>query len=164
MKTSVLLLWLLLPAASLVGQSYGTLEKRFLKDQPTRQDTAAFRAQALQKVQALFYKSDLYAQNSGKLSNQAYIAQSLPDMFYVPEGDTLNLEPMLEAIAKIQRGKSKVDPQFSLTEYAGYLGKIETLNTQPKLSFLVRLMKAPKTFGRKQELIWQVFLLPPQIE
>lgn len=164
MKTSILLFWLLLPGAALLGQSYGTMEKRFVKDQPTRQDTAAFRAQALQKVQSLFYKSELYERNTGNLSNQSYIAQSLPDMFYVPEGDTLDLKPMLAAIAKIQNAKRKQNPQFEFIDQDDYLGKIKTSNTKPKLSFLVTLMKAPKRFGNKEELIWQVFLIPPVIE
>lgn len=165
MKTKFFLLTLLLlPLCLLHGQSYGKLEKRFSKEKPTHEDSIAFRAQAMQKVQSLFYKSELYERNTGNLSNQSYIAQSLPEMFYVEEGDTLDLKPMLGAIAKIQNAKPKQNPQFEFTDQDGYLGKIETTNTKPKMSFLVSLMKAPKRFGQKEELIWQVFLLPPKIE
>lgn len=141
--------------------SYETMENRFVKKQLTAEDSAAFKTQGLQKAQSLFYQTDLYLRNSGNTSNQAYIANRIPDLFYVAEGDTLDLQPLMEAINAIQSNKKYKKPEFKITEAPGYLAKLETTNTKPKLEFFLVLLKAPKRFGSEEELVWQVFLAEP---
>jgi hypothetical protein len=144
--------------------SYETMEKRFVKKQLTAEDSAAFKTQGVQKAQSLFYQTDLYMRNSGNTSNQVYIANRMPDLFYVADGDTLDLQPLRDAISKIQRSKKYTQPKFKTSEADGYLAKLETTNTKPKLEFFLVLMKAPKRFGDEEELVWQVFLAEPVIK
>ncbi len=158
---TLLMLIFLLPALS--AQSYEQLETRFVKKQPTTTDSTAFIKQGVQKAQSLFYQTDLYMRNAGNVSNQAYIADQMPDLFYVPEGDSLDLQPLREAISKIQGSKKYTQPKFKTSEVPGYLAKLETTNTKPKLEFFLVLMKAPKRFGKEEELVWQVFLAKPVI-
>lgn len=156
-------LFFLLISFSIHAQSYKTMEDRFVKKQLTAQDSAAFTTQGLQKAQSLFYQTDLYLRNSGNTSNQAYIANRIPDLFYVAEGDSLDLQPLMDAINTIQRSKKYKQPEFKVTEAPGYLAKLETTNTKPKLEFFLVLMQAPKRFGSEEELVWQVFLAEPVI-
>jgi hypothetical protein len=145
------------------SQSYEAMESRFKKSAPTALDSTAFIKQGVQKAQSLFYQTDLYMRNSGNTSNQAYIADQMPDLFYVAEGDTLDLQPLRESISKIQGSKKYTQPKFRTSEADGYLAKLETTNTKPKLEFFLVLMKAPKRFGEEEELVWQVFLAEPVI-
>ena len=145
------------------AQSYETMETRFVKKQLTAEDSAAFVTQGLQKAQSLFYQTDLYMRNTGNTSNQAYIANRIPDLFFVPEGHSLDLDPLMEAINKIQGAKKYKEPTFKVTGADGYLAKLETTNTKPKLEFFLVLMQAPKQFGKKKEQVWQVFLAEPTI-
>lgn len=167
MKRNRLLLLLLLlgTTATLSAQSsYKSLENRFEKKVLTANDSAAFREQGLQKIRSLFYKADLYQRNAGNLSNQAYIAQSLPDMFYVKEGDTLDLQPMLRAIDQIQKSSSGSEPELKISGIPDYLAKVETVDTRPGLTYFLILKRAPKKFGDREQLLWQVFLSVPVIE
>lgn len=168
MKTSklkTLVFFLLISPCFLKGQSsYEALENRFLKQRLSAQDSAAFKKQGLQKALSLFYKTDLYWSNSGNNSNQAYIAQSLPDMFYIAEGDSLDLAPLMAAINQIQTRKNYQEPQFKLTESSDYLAEVKTINTKPQLSFMLVLRQAPKKFGNSSEVVWQVFLAKPKID
>jgi hypothetical protein len=135
------------------------------KKQLTAEDSAAFKTQGVQKAQSLFLPNRLvYAQFSGNTSNQVYIANQMPDLFYVADGDTLDLQPLRDAISKIQRSKKYTQPKFKTSEADGYLAKLETTNTKPKLEFFLVLMKAPKRFGDEEELVWQVFLAEPVIQ
>ncbi len=156
-------LFFLLISFSVHAQSYETMENRFVKKQLSAKDSAAFITQGEQKALSLFYQTDLYLRNSGNTSNQAYIANRIPDLFYVAEGDSLDLQPLMDAINTIQRSKKYKQPKFEVTEAPGYLAKLETTNTKPKLEFFLVLMKAPKRFGEEEELVWQVFLTEPVI-
>jgi len=147
------------------SESYKKMENRFLKQGLSAEDSAAFRAQGIQKAQSLFDQTNLYMQNTGNASNQAYIATRIPDLFYVPPGEELNLEPLMQAIQKIQTNQKKsAVPMFVVLPVDGYLGKIESTNTKPKLEFFMVLMQAPKRFGSKEEMVWQVFLAEPMVK
>lgn len=145
------------------SEGYKQMENRFLKRGLTAEDSAAFRAQGIQKAQSLFDQTNLYVQNSGNASNQAYIVNRIPDLFYVPAGEELDLEPLMDAVKKIQSSKKQETPIFVVLPEKGYLGRIETTNTAPKLEFFLVLMQAPKRFGTKEEMVWQVFLAEPVV-
>ena len=162
-KIIVLTISLLFGNGLLVAQSYDQMETRFVKKKLTKQDSAAFIESGIQKAQSLFGQTDLYWSNSGNASNQAYIATRIPDLFYVAKGDSLDLEPLMAAIKKIQSHKNYTQPKFKLTEAKGYLGKITTTNTDPKLEFFLVLLRAPKRFGSEEEKVWQVFLAEPVV-
>jgi hypothetical protein len=165
MATNALWATLILVFAGLMlnAQSYEAMETRFVKKQLTAEDSAAFVTQGLQKAQSLFYQTDLYMRNTGNSSNQAYIANRIPDLFFVPDGDSLDLDPLMIAINTIQGSKNYKEPTFKVSEFDGYLAKLETTNTKPKLEFFLVLMQAPKQFGKKKEQVWQVFLSEPVI-
>ncbi len=163
MKAIKLLLGLLFFGNLLAAQNYDQMENRFVKKTLTKQDSAAFIESGIQKAQSLFGQTDLYWSNTGNSSNQAYIANRIPDLFYVAKGDSLDLKPLMAAIKKIQSHKNYTQPKFKLTEAKGYLGKITTTNTDPKLEFFLVLLRAPKRFGSEEEKVWQVFLAEPVV-
>jgi hypothetical protein len=150
-------------AVNAQSEGYKKMENRFTKRGLSSDDSAAFRAQGIQKAQSLFDQTNLYVQNTGNVSNQTYIANRIPDLFYVPESEELDLEPLMNAIKKIQSSKKQAAPLFVVLPQKGYLGKIETTNTVPKLEFFLVLMQAPKRFGNKEEMVWQVFLAEPVV-
>lgn len=167
MRTTVLGLCVFLLVSwatpTLAQSSYGAMESRFVKSTPTSADSAAFTKQGLQKAQSLFAQTDLYYRNANNSSNQTYIAERIPALFYVPKGDSLDLKPLLRAIETIQQSKKYKEPKFTINEAPGYLAEIETTNTKPKLAFKLVLIKAPKQFGDQEEMVWQVFLAAPEI-
>lgn len=163
-KQILILMLFLLGGRFIHAQSYDVMEKRFIASQPSPKDSVAFIKQGVQKAQSLFYQTDLYTRNYNNTSNQVYIANRMPDLFYVAEGDSLDLEPLREAISSIQGRKNYKQPKFKTSEAEGYLAKLETTNTKPKLEFFLVLMKAPKRFGEEEEMVWQVFLADPVID
>jgi len=150
-------------SATAAAQSvdYSSLEKRFVKSKPDAQDTLAFRETGEQKVRQLFDKGRFYVENSSNHSNQAYVKRQIPDLFYVPPGDTLDVEALLNDIEQAK----KTDPdavELTTGPAVGFLGITETLNREPKFSFYLVLMQVPKKFGAEQEMVWQVFLQKPE--
>lgn len=145
------------------SSSYKTLENRFVKQNLTAEDSAAFKTLGKQKAMSLFYQTELYTSNAGNSSNQAYVARQMPDLFYVPKGDTLQMALILEAAQKIQENKKGKPITFEVREAAGYLAKLECIDCKPKMSFLLVLMQTPKQFGKETENVWQVFLYDPTI-
>lgn len=155
---------IMLAAVSIAGAQsvdYSRLEKRFVKTDLTAQDTAAFRETGEQKVRQLFDKGNFYNQNQSNLSNQAYVKQQIPDLFYVPPGDTLDVDALL---LDIERAKQKQPRAIELSTKPadGYLGVTETVNCDPKFIFYLVLMQIPKQFGNEREPVWQVFLHQPE--
>lgn len=144
------------------SSDYVNMEKRFVKKELTPQDTAAFRKLGEQRVRQLFDKGNFYIQNSSNTSNQAYVKNQIPDLFYVPEGDTLDINGLLEDIEKMKRNHLQ-EIELSTKPEKDFLGKVETLNCEPKFTFYLVLMQVPKKFGNKEEWVWQVFLHNPQV-
>jgi hypothetical protein len=139
---------------------YSSLERRFVKTELTNEDTAAFRRVGEQKVRQLFDKGDFYSQNANNLSNQAYVKQQIPDLFYVSPGDSLDVDSILRAIEK---AKQKTQPvELITTPKSGYLGMVQTVNSRPEFIFHLVLMQIPKQFGKEEEMVWQVFLHEPE--
>lgn len=145
------------------NSDYVNMEKRFVKKELTAQDTAAFRKSGEQRVRQLFDKGNFYIQNSSNTSNQAYVKNQIPDLFYVPEGDTLDLNGLLEDIEKMKRNHTEAI-ELSTKPADGFLGKVETLNCEPRFTFYLVLKQVPKKFGDKEEWVWQVFLHNPQVD
>ncbi|HBF19062.1 MAG TPA: hypothetical protein DDW81_03130 [Cryomorphaceae bacterium] len=166
MKKNNFLLVLLLTVSGygVLGQTYQSLENRFSREVLTSIDSAAFREQGLQKVRSLFYKADLYQRNTGNVSNQSYIGGSVEDMFYVEEGDSLDLKPMLKAIARIMDSSGKHEPKLKVLPSKTYLASVQTVKTHPQLSYFLILKRVPKQFGSSREMMWQVFLSIPVIK
>lgn len=154
-------LFLLHPFVWLQAQDYSSMNERFVKKEPEVQDTVAFRELGEQKVRQLFDKSAFFSQNYSNASNQAYVKRQIPDLFYIPTGDTLDVDGILRAIeqSKLTKGKSI---ELRTTPKKGYLGMTETLNSDPKFTFHLVLLQVPKSFGKEQEMVWQVFLYNPE--
>jgi hypothetical protein len=155
---------MLITSISLPAQdvNYSNLEKRFVKKELTSDDTLAFRKVGEQKVEQLFDKSQFYSQNYSNTSNQVYVKQQIPDLFYVPPGDSLDVTGLVRAIEQAE-SKQNGTVKLQTKPRSGYLGMVETLNYDPKFTFYLVLMQIPKSFGKEQELVWQVFLHKPEI-
>lgn len=151
-------------SATVAAQSvdYSSLEKRFVKTELTTEDTTAFRRVGEQKVRQLFDKGRFYNQNTGNTSNQAYVKQQIPDLFYVPEGDTLDVDSILRAIEQAELQTPSIE--LITKPKPGYLGVVETVNCRPEFLFHLVLMQIPKKFGNEREMVWQVFLHGPKPE
>ena len=145
------------------AQSYDQMETRFYKPVLNEIDSTAFIELGKQKAQSLFYQTDLYLQNTGNTSNQSYIANRIPDLFYVEPGDSLQLDSLMITVQQIQNNLKGKPVQLRCIEKEGFLGKIETTNTNPKLELNLVLKKIVKTFGNKSEEVWDVFLNEPVV-
>jgi len=152
-----LLLFVVVWAPSLVAQtsdSYQTIENRFTKTTLTKADSLAFREAGYIKAKSLFEYGDVYMSNSGNRSNQAYVIQHVPDLFYVAEKDTLFTDSVMLMVNTIIANERPKPIKLELTEKEGVLGHVST-NTK-KLNFEadIILIKAPKAFGDSEEKIW----------
>ena len=161
----VLAILILLAGLSLRAQqqqSYDAMSTRFYKPAPDVNDTAAFRAIGQQRAQSLFERSSIHAQNMSNRANQVYIENSIPDLFYVPDGDSLDVDELMHQIQlAVVAGDGPV--QLRCTEKAGFLGVVETTNTTPAFQFNLVLKKVLKPFGEAKEEVWDVFLSEPVI-
>ncbi len=154
---------MLLSIMGLQAQSsdYTTLEKRFVKKEPSAQDTVAFRELGEQKVRQLFDKSQFHSQNYSNASNQAYVKRQIPDLFYLHPGDSLDVNGLILTIEQAKLSKAQAI-ELHTKPAKGYLGITQTLNSDPKFTFYLMLMQVPKNFGKEQEMVWQVFLHRPE--
>ncbi len=143
-------------------QSYDAMTSRFYKPAPDVKDTAAFRAIGQQRAQSLFERSAIHAQNASNYANQVYIENSIPDLFFVPKGDSLDVTGLMHQIQLAEvEGNGPV--QLRCIEKEGYLGLVETINTQPQFQFNLVLKKVIKLFGEAKEEVWEVFLSEPEV-
>ena len=167
MKTlkSILALCLSLVTFCLSGQSnssYEVMQSRFEKEILEPVDSAAFIQVGMQKAKSLFEYNTVYLQNSAKPSNQKYVEKKVPALFYVTEGDSVNIDVVMQkaqAIVEKQSGKP-VDLKFEPKD--GFLGQVYTVNTQPKFVADLIIVKVDKPFGRVTKKVWQVFLTNPE--
>lgn len=160
MKTKLLYTaWLCALGLASVGQSesYSTLEYRFNRSAPDASDTAAFINQGMQKAQSLFELGPLYTTNSGNLSNQVYIASGTDQLFYSEEGDSLNTEELLARTSEAE-STDGAPIRFEISESDTYLCTLTTVNCSPQFVFHLILVRVTKTFGKREEEVWDVFL------
>ena len=162
MNKIAVLIFALVCTFSANAQSYDQLETRFYKPVLNEIDSTAFIELGKQKAQSLFYQTDLYLQNTGNSSNQSYIANRIPDLFYVEEGDSLDVGGLMRQIQSAEVGGGG-PVLLRCTESSDFLGVVETTNTKPKFAFNLVLKKVLKPFGDAQEEVWEVFLSEPII-
>ena len=148
----------------LSAQSYGQMQSRFEKKKLDPSDSAAFIQTGVQKAKSLFEYNDVYLQNSANRSNQMYVEQKAPELFYVEKGDTTNLDAVMmqtRAIVQKQNGKP-VEIQF--TEKEGVLGQVTSVDTDPIFSADLILLQVKKSFGKTSKKVWQVYLANPTFQ
>lgn len=148
----------------LSAQSYGQMQSRFEKKKLDPSDSAAFVQSGIQKAQSLFEYNDVYLQNSTNRSNQMYVEQKAPELFYIEKGDSTNLDAVMaqtRAIVQKQNGKP-VEIQF--TEKEGVLGQVTSVDTDPIFSADLILLQVKKSFGKTSKKVWQVYLANPTFQ
>jgi hypothetical protein len=146
------------------AQSYDMMQNRFEKKKLDPADSAAFIQSGIQKARSLFEYNDVYLQNSANRSNQMYVEQKAPELFYLEEGDSTDLDAVMtqtRAIVKKQKGKP-VEIQY--TEKEGVLGQVTSVNTDPIFQADLVLIQIEKSFGKTSKKVWQVFLTNPQFK
>ena len=143
-------------------QSYDAMNARFYKKAPDVNDTVAFRAIGQQRAQSLFERSSIHAKNMSNRANQVYIENTIPDLFHVEDGDSLDVDGLM---AQIQQASIDGGGPVKLrcTEKEGFLGMVETTNTTPAFQFNLVLKKVIKPFGDAKEEVWDVFLSEPVV-
>lgn len=159
-----ILLFIVISTSSLAAQtndSYQIIENRFTKTTLTKEDSLAFREAGYNKAKSLFEYGDIYMSNSGNISNQAYVIQRVPDLFYIAEKDTLFTDSVMVMINTIIANERPKPIKLKLTDKEGVLGHVATVTKKLNFEADIILIKAPKEFGDSQEKIWQVFLTNP---
>lgn len=163
MKKIGTFLVLVLLTVSAFSQSYERMETRFLKTVPSAEDSTAFVELGKQKAKSLFDRTQFYVQNTSNRANQDYVRNTIPDLFYVEPGDSLQVDEIITAVQEVQSNLNGKPVQLRCVDKEGYLGKIETVNCKPKMEFNLVLKKIVKTFGSKSEEVWEVFLNEPVV-
>jgi hypothetical protein len=146
------------------AQSYGQMQSRFEKKNLEPADSAAFVQSGIQKAQSLFEYNDVYLQNYTNRSNQMYVEQKAPELFYINNSDSLDLEAVMaqtRAIVQKQNGKPV---EIKYTEKEGVLGQVTSVDTEPTFTADLILLKVKKSFGTTSKKVWQVFLANPTFQ
>lgn len=155
---------LCLVAFSLSGQgnnSYDKMQSRFEKEALEPEDSAAFIQSGMQKAKTLFEYNTVYLENSSNASNQRYVKKKVPELFFVTEGDSVDIDLVMhkaQAIVQKQTGKA-VELKFEKKD--GVLGQVSTVDTQPVFTADLVIVKVNKAFGKMSKQVWQVFLANP---
>lgn len=141
--------------------NYSELENRFLKQELTATDSAAFRLLGEQRVMQLFDRGGFYVRNVDVASNQSYVRDRVSDQFYPPLREQSDVDELLQAIASMRLTKGDgITLETSPDEI--YLGIVRSTNSLPEFTFYLLLEQVEKPFGkRKTEKVWEVFLLLP---
>lgn len=142
--------------------SYEKMQSRFEKETLESHDSAAFIQTGIQKAKTLFEYNTVYLQNSAHPSNQKYVEKKVPELFFVAEGDSVDIDLVMQraqAIVEKQAGKP-VNLKFEPKD--GFLGQVYTVNTQPKFKADLIIVKVDKPFGKVTKKVWQVFLTNPE--
>jgi hypothetical protein len=146
---------------SLMAQSYGEMQTRFEKKKLEPADSAAFIESGIQKAKSLFEYNDVYLQNSTNHSNQRYVEQKAPELFYLEKGDATDLDAVMiqtRAIVQKQNGKP-VEIEYGKKD--GVLGHVTTIDTDPVFQADLVLVQIKKSFGSTSKKVWQVYLANP---
>lgn len=146
------------------AQSYGEMQTRFEKKKLESADSAAFIQSGIQKAKTLFEYNDVYLQNTANKSNQMYVEQKAPELFYLGEGDTTDLDVVMtqtRAIVKRQKGKP-VEIEYGKKD--GVLGHVTTIDTDPVFQADLVLVQIKKSFGSTSKKVWQVYLANPTFQ
>jgi len=143
------------------SDSYGAMENRFTKTNLSAADSTAFRESGYLKAKSLFEYGDVYISNSSNASNQAYVIQRVPDLFYIAEGETLNTDSVMMMVNVIIENERPKPIKLVLSKKAGVLGHVITKTKKLHFEADIILVKASKQFGTTEEKIWQVFLTNP---
>jgi len=141
--------------------SYGKIQTRFTKNKLTAEDSTAFKEAGILKAKTLFEYGDVYTSNYDNTSNQAYVVNRVPDLFYVPKGDTLNTDSIVLMVNKIIENEKSNAVEIVFSEKDGVLGHVATATKKLNFEADIILVKAPKQFGDTKEKVWQVFLENP---
>lgn len=144
------------------AQSYEVLEKRFVKQELTKEDSLAFTRQGIQKARSLFLRGNaLYLSNQHKPANQAYIQSTLPRSFQHGRADSLQVDSLFELLPRFQLAAGATAVEFKALNSSEYLSHLVSTNLSPTLELDLILVLQEKSFGSQNEKIWQVFLANP---
>lgn len=143
------------------NSSYSEIEDRFTKTVLTETDSLAFKKAGFQKAKSLFEYGDVYISNSSNVSNQAYVIKRIPDLFYIQEGDTLNIDSVMFLVNTMITNEKPKSIDLTLVDKAGTLGHVFTSTKNLNFKADIIIVKVPKAFGDSEEKIWQVFLTNP---
>lgn len=143
------------------NSSYADIEDRFTKTELTKIDSLAFKEAGFQKAESLFEYGDVYIRNSSNESNQAYVINRVPDLFYVEEGDTLNTDSVMFLVNTMIKNEKPNSIDLTLVDKEGTLGHVFTSTKNLNFKADIIIVKSAKNFGDHEEIIWQVFLTNP---
>ena len=145
----------------MAGQSYEQLEQRFVKSDLTAEDSAAFVEVGIQKVYSLIDFTEVHYSNAGNLSNQRYVENKVEELFYVPEGETLNVDSVVSLVRNVMQSRGGDPVKVIYSRKEGMLGHVTTNGDNPKYEADLILVQMPKKFGKKSKAVWQVFMVNP---
>jgi hypothetical protein len=147
------------------NSTYGEMQTRFEKKKLNAKDSAAFVQSGIQKAQTLFEYGNVYKVNADNYSNQAYVQDRVPDLFYVHPTDTVvSLDNVMQQVQTIVNNQNGKPVEIAYEEKFGTLGQVFTVNTDPVFSADLILIKGIKQFGKRSKEVWQVYLTNPTFQ
>lgn len=154
---------MLFTGLSAQGQSsYESLEKRFVRQDLSKEDSLAFTKQGIQKAKSLFLRGNkLYLSNQHRPANQAYIQSTLPSLFQPGRADSSQVDSLFAVLPQFQLAPGSSVVEFKVVESSEYLCHLVSTNLSPALELDVVLVLIEKSFGTQSEKVWQVFLANP---
>lgn len=167
LKNIVTLAFCFVVLSSLSAQSnnsYDAMQTRFEKKTLGSADSAAFIQTGVQKAKTLFEYNDVYLQNSTIPANQKYVEKKVPELFFIAEGDSLDINQVMQKAQAIVRKQMGKPVELKHKPKDGFLGQVYTLNTEPVFMADLILVKVDKPFGKTTRQVWQVYLTNPVFE
>lgn len=167
MKSLTLLmsLVLLICQSAQAQSSYESLEKRFVRQDLSKEDSLAFTKQGIQKAKSLFLRGNkLYLSNQHRPANQAYIQSTLPRLFQEGAADSLQVDSLFALLPRFRLAPNASSVEFKVVESSDHLCHFVSTNLSPQLELDLILVLMEKSFGSEREKVWQVFLANPTWE
>lgn len=158
-----LIIWLL-PIPNFAQASYGAIESRFTKNQLTKNDSMAFQRSAEEKLNQLLAYSKLYSDTNTGSNTKAIVAKKAQAMFRT-NTQTGNVEVvqfdslLIKLSIVIDSSQSDIETSMKWIKKKESFGQFKSTNKKFQLDVI--LIKAPKSFGRNEEEIWQVYFCRP---
>lgn len=149
---------------NLRAQSYGQIESRFTKSNLSKNDSLAFEKTAKEKLYRLMAYSKLYTNKETSSQTKASLKRKAEGMFrtntqtglveiFDMDSLLLNLSSIIDSYYQSN------DSLLSWKSNSPNFGKYQISNGKFELTVL--LIKAPKSFGKNEEDIWQVYFCSP---
>ena len=146
------------------NSSYENMQNRFEKIELEPADTAAFIQAGIIKAKTLFEYGTVHRDNYSNRSNQVYVENQIPSLFYDGGADSINMEKVMNQVQIIMKNQKGKPVEIKHEKQMGKLGKVYSVNTKPNFEADLILVYVNKAFGKTTRKVWQVYLVNPKFQ